>query len=67
MAVQPVALNNPSSSAVVDTGTFLKPDAIDDPGAPSSDSLGAISSSAASAVEVRLSIAAGGHVPVRVP
>ena len=63
MAVQPVALNNPSSSAVVDTGTFLKPDAIDDPGAPSSDSLGAISSSAASAVEVRLSIAAGGHVP----
>lgn len=50
MAVQPAALNNPSSSAVVDTGTFLKPDAIDDPGAPSSDSLGAISSSAASAV-----------------
>ena len=65
MAVQPVAPNDPSSSAVVDTGTFLKPDAIDDPGAPSSDSLGAISSSAASAVEVRLSIAAGGHVPAR--
>ena len=53
MTVQPVAPNDPSSSAVVDTGTFLKPDAIDDPGAPSSDSLGAISSSSASAVEVR--------------
>ena len=60
MAVQPVAPNDPSSSAPLHAGMYWKPDAADGHRALS-DSLGAISSPD----EVRLSIAAGGHVPSR--